>query len=187
MVRTLAASLLAAAALLIAVGSAGAHTARPGPATSAQPRPATSAQPSAPLPAAIPSGETLRAAGPVAPLPLVLLMGAVVVAGCASRRRLAVALALITAGRRGHAPGPPPHRSGAGRPARARVRRFALAGRSDRWRARRRHAGRRARTPRHRRTDRRRRGRLASRSRSRAAVHLRRLNVRVAPNVIRPS
>jgi len=97
MVRTLAASLLAAAALLIAVGSAGAHTARPGPATSAQPRPATSAQPSAPLPAAIPSGETLRAAGPVAPLPLVLLMGAVVVAGCASRRRLAVALALITA------------------------------------------------------------------------------------------
>src|SRR5262249_34913730 len=90
MVRTLAASLLPAAALWPAVGPAAAPAAGRGPATSPQPRRATSAQPSAPLPAAIPSGETLRAAGPVAPLPLVLLMGAVVVAGCASRRRLAV-------------------------------------------------------------------------------------------------
>jgi hypothetical protein len=89
MVRTLAASLVAAAALLIAVGSAGAHTARPAPATTAQPSPS--------LPAPMAPVETLRAAGSAAPLPLLVLVGAVVVAGCASRRRLAVALALVTA------------------------------------------------------------------------------------------
>jgi hypothetical protein len=90
MVRTLAASALATAALLIAVGSAGAHPGQPGPTTSAQPAP--------PLPEPVAPIGALRAAGPAAaPLPLLVVAAAVGVAACASRRRLAVALVLVTA------------------------------------------------------------------------------------------
>lgn len=87
MVRPLVASLVAAAALLMSAGAAGAHTGAPGAQLSAEPL--------APL-AVLPAVD-LRAASPVAaPLP-VLLAAAVVVVACASRRRTALALVLLTA------------------------------------------------------------------------------------------
>jgi hypothetical protein len=88
MVRTLAASLLAAAALLVLVGTAGAHTgspallsAPPPPAETTATVPVTPLRPGAPVPVTLP----------------LFVAGTLVVVACASRRRLAVALVLLTA------------------------------------------------------------------------------------------
>ena len=88
MVRPLVASLIAAAALLASAGAAGAHTGAPVAEISA---PST-----APSPAIFHIAE-LRAVAPVAATLPALLAAAVAVAACASRRRVAIALVLLTA------------------------------------------------------------------------------------------
>ena len=87
MVRTFAASLLAVAALLVLAGAADAHTGAP----------VLSAPPPAPETTATVPMTTLRPGAPVpATLPL-FVAGVLVVVACASRRRMAVALVLVTA------------------------------------------------------------------------------------------
>ncbi len=88
MVRPLTTLLLAAASLLALVGSAGAHTRAA--VISAPPPPAQTTT-------AVVSAAAVPATAPVAaPLPLVVV-AATVVALCTSRRRLALALMLVTA------------------------------------------------------------------------------------------
>ena len=87
MVRPLLASLVAAAALLLSAGAAGAHTGAAGSEIATAPVATPIVLPAVDLRAAVPASATVPA----------LVAAVVALAVCGSRRRLALALALLSA------------------------------------------------------------------------------------------